>query len=168
MKRTDDEVRKLGEKIKDIHIAMLTTVEADGSLHSRPMATQKVEFDGDLWFFTKLRSQKVDELQQNRHANVSYVDPSSNLYISVSGVAEVVRDRAKVDELWNSLYKSWFPLGKDDPDLALLRIDVQRAEYWDSPSSVAVHLFGIVKSTLSGEEYQGGEHKKIDLDQRLA
>src|SRR5207253_1026725 len=129
------DVQKLAKLIKGIKFAMLTTADTDGTLHSRPMATQETDFDGALWFFTYADSGKVHELQQDRAVNVSYADPSSNRYVSVSGTAQVVHDRAKAKELWSPAHKAWFPDGLEDPNLALLRIQVTKAEYWDGPSS---------------------------------
>lgn len=159
----NEQLKKLGELIKDIEFAMLTTAEADGTLRSRPMATQQVEFDGDLWFFTRASAPKVDEIEREQHVNVSYAKPEKQRYVSVSGQGQLVRDRAKIEELWNPAYKAWFPQGLDDPDLALLRVQASQAEYWDSPASAVVHLLGLVKATVTGQPYDGGEHAKVDL-----
>jgi general stress protein 26 len=78
-----DSIRKLGELIHDIKFAMLTSTHTDGSLHSRPMATQQVEFDGNLWFFTGLNSEKVRELESNPEVNLSYSAPDAQRYVSV-------------------------------------------------------------------------------------
>src|SRR3954464_1882509 len=121
---TQQDVQKLAELIKDMKFAMLTTVEPDGSVRSRPMATQQAPFDGTLWFFTEVNSGKVSEIQGERHVNVSYANDDSQTYVSVSGKASVVQDRAKAERLWSPSYKAWFPMGLDDPTLALLKIDV--------------------------------------------
>ncbi|HEX2644231.1 MAG TPA: pyridoxamine 5'-phosphate oxidase family protein [Thermoanaerobaculia bacterium] len=163
MAKEKSDIEKLRELIKGIRIAMLTTVDEDGSLRSRPMGTQQAEFDGDLWFFTAHSSPKVNEVEREHQVNVSYSDPDSQRYVSVSGTARVVRDRAKAEELWNPFLKTWFPKGLDDPELALLKIEVQKAEYWDSPSSAMIHLVGIVKATLTGKRPDLGENEKLDL-----
>ena len=144
---------------------MLTTAEPDGKLRSRPMATQKAEFDGTLWFFTRASSPKVDEVEQWHNVNLSYASPDSNTYVSVTGTASLVRDAAKVKELWNPILKAWFPNGLEDPDLALLHVTVQKAEFWDSPSSTMVHIAGFVKAIATGQAYtpSAGEHEKISL-----
>ena len=113
---------------------MLITESEDGALHSCPMATQQTEFDGILWFFTGLTSGKVNELEWNPSVNLSYAEPAEMRYVSVSGDAEIVQDRAKMEELWSALYKAWFPKGLDDPDLCLLKVEVNNAEYWEAPS----------------------------------
>jgi len=145
---------KLTELVKDIKIAMLTTVEADGLLHSRPMGTQEIE-DGTLWFFVKDDSRKADEVLHDPRVNVSYIN--STTWVSVSGRATITRDRQKIDELWSDTIKMWVPLGKADPHLALMKIDIEEGEYWDASSGAMVRLFDYVKSRLSGEAYYEGE-----------
>ncbi len=161
----ENDIQKLGELIKDVKIAMLTTLDEDGGLRSRPMATQKTEFDGTLWFFTRASSPKVDEVEQEHQVNVSYAAPDSNTYVSVSGPAKLVRDPAKAKELWNPILKAWFPKGLEDPDLALLSVRVEKAEYWDSPSSTMVQIAGFVKAIATGHAYKPspGEHAKMEL-----
>jgi general stress protein 26 len=156
-------LRKLGEMIEGIDFAMLTTVETDGTLRSRPMSTQQVEFDGDLWFFTRASAPKVDEVERDERVNVSYAKPEDQRYVSVSGTARIVRDPKKIEELWSPALKAWFPKGVEDPDIALLKVSVEQAEYWDSPSSAMAHLFGFVKAVATGQTYQPGENEKINI-----
>ena len=159
-----DVVKKLGELIKATKVGMLTTVaDEEGTLRSRPMATQQVEFDGDLWFLTSVDSAKANDIGKDHRVNISYADASDNRYISVSGTARVLRDEKKIKSLWSPWYKVWFPKGVDDPSIALLRVQVDSAEYWDGPSSKIVQLAGFVKALATGEQYQGGEHEKISL-----
>ena len=160
---TTTALEQLREKIKGIRIAMLTTIDEDGALHSRPMATQETELDGDLWFFTGASSPKTGEIERDHRVNLSYADPDDQRYVSVSGTARLVRDRAKAKELWNPLLKAWFPKGLEDPELALLRVQVEKAEYWDSPSSKMVQLAGFLKAMATGKRYDPGENEKIEL-----
>jgi len=135
---------------------MLTTQDEHGVLHSRPMATQQKQLDGDLWFFTRDSSAKSGETRVHPNVNLSYANPDDNRYVSVSGTAVILHDPAKAKELWNPIYKAWFPKGLDDPDLALLRVQVERGEYWDSPSSTMVQIAGLVKAMVSGKSYEPG------------
>ena len=160
---TPAEIAKLHELIKDIQFAMFTTAMKNGTLRSRPMATQSDEFDGVLWFFTSANEAKVREIQSDDHVNVSYADPDKNNYVSVSGRATLVRDKVIAKELWNPLYKAWFPKGLDDPQLALIRVAVERAEYWDSPNSKLVQLAGFIKAVVTGKQAKGGENEKVTL-----
>ncbi|HUE42188.1 MAG TPA: pyridoxamine 5'-phosphate oxidase family protein [Candidatus Sulfotelmatobacter sp.] len=158
-------VAKVGELIKDINIAMLTTEAEDGLLHSRPMATQKTEFDGTLWFFTGLNTGKISEIDWNPEVNLSYAEASDNRYVSVSGTAEIVDDRAKMEELWSDIYKAWFPQGLDDPDLCLMKVEVTFAEYWDVPSGKMVQVFGFLKALATDErlKMEGGSHGVVEI-----
>lgn len=117
----------------------------------------------NIWFFTKDDTPKVDELQNNTQVNLSYADPDDSLYVSVSGRASVIKDKAKAAELWNPALKAWFPQGLEDPHLVLIKVEADMAEYWDSPSNRMVQLFGMVKAAITGEEYRQGENKKINL-----
>lgn len=142
MLTTEQEVniRKLATMIRGIKVAMLTTLGPDGTLRSRPMASQEADFDGTLWFFAKASSEKMSEIRQNPQVNASYVSTEDHHYVSLTGHASVVQDREKMQELWSPVYRAWFPQGLDDPELALLRVDVEQAEYWDMLSSSMVNL----------------------------
>jgi len=158
----DESIKKLGELIKDIRIAMFTTVHEDGVLHSRPMATQQVEFDGDLWFLTRLDSSKVDDVERHEHVNLSYA--SDNRYVSVIGSAAISNDRAKIKELWSPAYKVWFPEGLDDPQLRLIKVDVAGAEYWDTPGGLVAVAIGFVKSIVTGKTAKIGDNETVNLE----
>jgi general stress protein 26 len=159
----NDNLQKLIDKIKDVDTAMMTTADDDGSLRSRPMRNMQIKEDGVIWFFTGYESAKSHELKNDSHVNLSYADPSNNLYVSVSGRASLSRDKAKIDELWNPAMKAWFPEGKEDPNVGLIKVTIDKAEYWDSPNSAVVHLYGVVKAAITGERAHPGENKKINL-----
>jgi general stress protein 26 len=160
-----DPIAHLGELIHGIQVTMMTTVEEDGSLRSRPMWTHDRDFDGELWFFTREHSPKVDEVERDHHVSLSYSDPTRDRYVSVSGLARLVRDKEKARELWNPTLKAWFPQGLDDPELALLCVKVNKAEYWDTPNSRMVQLVGFVKGALTGEPYRPSGNEKVNLDE---
>jgi general stress protein 26 len=160
----EEKLGKLREIVKAVDICMLTTVDERGDLHSRPMSNNReIEFDGDLWFFTYGSSHKADEVGRVPKVNAGFADVGAQQYASLSGRAEVVRDRAKIEELWLPQLKAWFPEGVETPDIALLKVTVERAEYWDGSQSVVAHAFSLVSSLVSGEPAQLGENEKIDL-----
>ena len=162
-KTREEAIEKLNGLIEDIDFAMLSTVDTDGVLRSRPMSTQKAEFDGELWFFTSDRTHKTEEIERDSRVNVSYAEPKDNVYVSVSGAASISKDRAKMEELWNPILKAWFPDGLETPGICLLKVDVEQAEYWDSPSSTLVQVAGFVKALVTGNRASGGENEKINL-----
>lgn len=160
----NQQLKKLRELIKDIEVGMLTTIDEDGTLHSRPMSTNKeIEFNGDLWFFIYASSHKVSEVDQHQQVNVSFSNPSKQEYVSMSGQAQLVRDRQKMEQLWKPELKAWFPKGLDEPDIALLKVNVEKAEYWDTPSSLVAHTIGLVKSMTTGSTGNVGENEKVTL-----
>lgn len=156
----DDAKKKLWSMIKEVRFAMLTTEDA-GHLRARPMVAVQKEFDGTLWFFTRASSHKVDEVQSDERVGVTYADPGQQNYVSMSGTAKLVRDSGAIGAHWVESLRTWFPKGKDDPDVALLKVDVDAAEYWDAPNSTMVHAYGYVKAVMTGTSPHPGENEKI-------
>lgn len=148
--------------LEGIDFAMLVTV-AGGKFRSRPMSTQEMDENGDLWFFTSDETHKVDEIEADNRVLVAYSQPDENTYVSVFGRAAISRDRAKIEELWNPVHKAWFPEGIDDPHLCLLKVTIEEAEYWDSPNSKLVEIAGFVKALVTGQEADGGDYGKIKI-----
>ena len=159
--RTDG-IAKIRELIEGIEFAMMTTVSEDGSLHGRPMATQKAEFDGTLWFFTGASTHKVAELDKDHRVGLAYTTKDHNSWISLSGTATLVRDRAKMEELWTKDVEIYFEDGLDDPDIALLKVEVDRGEYWEGPGAIA-YVVEVAKALVTGEPAQFGENEKIEV-----
>lgn len=154
---------KIAELVKGVRICMLTTENADGKFHSRPMATQEADFDGDVWFLTRDDSGKVSEIRHEAQVNLSYSDAKNGKFVSISGVAEVSKDRGKIKQLWNPMYKAWFPDGEDDPRITVLRVRGQEAEYWEASSSALVRGFKYVLAAVTRGEVEVGENKKVTL-----
>lgn len=138
--RRQSGMHKLNELINDIKFAMLTTIDNDGKISSRPMATPDLSFDGALWFFTAKSSGKVHSITNDQRVHVTYASSDNDKYVSISGRAEIIRDKKKMRRLWKPMYEAWFPKGIDDPDLILIKVSVDEAEYWDTPSGKSVHV----------------------------
>ena len=156
--------QKLRELIKEIDFCMLTTVDENNDLHSRPMSlNSEVDQQGNLWFFTSANSHKVFELTRTPKCNVSFAEPDDNCFVSITGKAELVTDRGKIKVLWKPELKAWFPDGPEQADLALLKIAIEKAEYWDSPSSTVAQVVSFVSALVKGESAGWGENKKLDL-----
>ena len=163
MTEATPEIReKLWSMMKDVKIAMLTTDDG-GKLRARPMAASQSGFDGTLWFFTKASSHKVAEVGADHQVGVSYSDSGQQNYVSLSGTATLVTDKASIEAHWAEVMRTWFPKGKDDPDIGLLKVVVDAAEYWDAPNSTMLHAYGYVKAVLTGEPPHPGENKKVSF-----
>lgn len=153
-------MKELIKIVKDADIAILTTVNAQGQLVSRPLAVQETEFDGDLWFFTEDPSPKADEIRANPQVNVSI--SSGKGYLSIAGTATLTKDRSKIDELWSASVKPWFD-GKDDPSVALIKVDARTAEYWALDKPALAKGFEIAKGMVTGERPDMGRNEVVDL-----
>ena len=166
-KNRSADFQKLREMIKEIDFCMLTTVDENDDLHSRPMSLNSdVDEAGNLWFFTSANSHKVFELNRTPKCNVSFAQPDDNRYVSITGTAQLVRDKKKIEELWKPELKVWFPKGTEDPDIALLRVGIEKAEYWDSPGGTVAQVISFVSALAKGESAGWGENKKLDLTQQ--
>ena len=135
-------IAKLNDLIRGTGTAVLTTVRSDGTLHSCPMASHTADEMGVLWFIAHDRSEKVEAVRTSQQVNVAYVDDAGQRYVSVSGFCELMRDHSLTRQLWQPGYKDWFPGGADDPELVLLKIGIQQAEYWDASQGRMVQLPG--------------------------
>jgi len=155
------DLEKLGELIDGIEVAMLTTHAADGSMVSRPLQTLEFDSSGELVFFTAADSRKIEEMRANPDVNLAYANPGKQIYISVRGNATIDRDRATIDALWSAMQKIFFPQGKDDPNLVVLRVRVRDAAYWESAGNFVARALDFAKGMLSKEPADLGKHGKL-------
>jgi general stress protein 26 len=162
-------VEKLYELIDEIEVAMFTTRRADGMLVSRPMATQKRSSGADLWFVTARDSEKLVEIGEDAHVNLAYYKDRTREWVSVSGRARIVDDRAKIRELWAPDWRAWFgdegganDGTPEDPRIVLIAVDVDAAMYLEVNKPQAVVLFEVVKGMLTGKAPDVGEVKRVD------
>jgi general stress protein 26 len=153
----------LAAKIKSMRFAMFTTNDLQGHLVSHPMTIQRTDPNGAMWFYTSTLSALWENIAHHPEANLSFVDHEDSLYVSVSGIAERVVDRAQIQAMWNTIVQAWFPAGPDDEHAVLVRVVPHAAEYWDSNDSKMVRMFQIAKAALTGTTPDAGEHGKIDL-----
>ena len=162
-RRSDPEAR---EKVMSIarkaRTAMMCTYTDSGMAHGRPMAAVEYEDDA-LWFFTQADSRKLDEIARDPRVTLTYSDQSANDWLSIQGRATVTRDKAKAKELWSEPLRTWFPNGPEDEDVALIRVEAESAEYWDSPSGVVVFAYGYLKAALTGKPPAPGEVAQVDM-----
>jgi general stress protein 26 len=155
-----DGTAKVAELLTDFRFAMLTTIDEQGKLVAHPLTVQEREFDGDLWFIIGRDASAVTHLDINPSAGVSL--SSNDSWVSLSGTASVVEDRAKLEELWNGAVEAWFPEGPSDPNVTLLKFTADSAEYWDSPGGKVASLVSFVKAKVTGETFDA-DNAKVDL-----
>ncbi|MCK6591245.1 MAG: pyridoxamine 5'-phosphate oxidase family protein [Polyangiaceae bacterium] len=156
---------KLMGLLKSFRNAMLVTLARDNTLRSRPMALLKVEDGGDCWFMTGLDTGKVDEIERNPKVNVSLQDDGK--FLSLSGHAAITRDRQKINELWSEHLKVYFPKGKDDPNLVLIRMTPTEGEYWDNEGLQGLKfLLEAAKAYVTGTtpNVDSGQHGSVTMN----
>ena len=161
-------LEELYSHIDDIEIAMMTTRRKDGHLRSRAMATQKRAAGADLWFVTLDETAKTDDLRHDPHINLTYYKDRTREWVSVSGIATLTRDRAKIGELYAPDWAAWFPKGDDlrhgtpdDPRMVLIGVTIHGAEYLEVTKPQPVVLYEVVKGWLTGSTPEVGELKHI-------
>jgi len=155
---------KVWQMIREIKFALMATYDTQGKIfHARPMMAQQHEFGGILWFMTGADSRKVAEIRNNPRSLLTYADPQKQNYISIAGSASVVHDQQKINELWTEFARPWFPKGKEDPNLTLIRFETEEAEFWDSPSGVVLNAYDYIKAVLTGESSQLGARGHVEF-----
>jgi len=128
----EEAVSKFRQLAEDVNICMFTTIDDNGQLFSRPMATVRVDDDGNAWFFTNEYSEKVHEISRDNTVYLIYSHPRHNIYATVKGSCSLILDRSKMQEMWRPSVKAWIPDGLDDPKLCLLKVTTEDAYYWNS------------------------------------
>ncbi len=144
---TEAEQQKLVELMNDMSVGMMTTYGDDGP-RSIPMARQEVEPSAELWFITARDTAHVDDIRTNPQVSITFSARDS--WVALVGRASGVDDQAKLQELWNTFAEAWLPGGPEDPNATLIKVDVERAEYWDSPGSKVASLLSFVKAKATG------------------
>lgn len=161
MSPTVEEIDKVSKLVESARTALVTSVNSEGQLVSRPLAMQQREFDGTLWFFTQDPSPKTEQVAANDQVNVALqVDDG---WVSVAGTASVSRNQVMIDELWNRHAEAWFEGGKDDPSVALLRVKADTAEYWTIESGKLVSAIKYAKAIVTGDRPDIGDNATIEL-----
>ena len=161
MAESNENIQKVRDIIKGTRIAMLTHVDEDGRLVSKPMATQEVDFDGTVRFIAERASDQGMDIQKNPNVNVA--DSGNGAWVSLSGTARIVNDTDKLRELWSSFTGSWLEGGPENPNNVLIEIDADTAEYWDTPGgSKVTQVANLIKAKVTGNTVDG-ENEVVDL-----
>lgn len=159
-----DAQKKLMDLIEGMTIGMLATRGPDGKFRSRPMALADSEFDGHLYFLTGEESGKVHDVERDKETVITFANPSKSSYVALRGEASISTDRAVIKKHWSEKSRGWFPKGSDDPNLAVITVKIDEAEYWDTPSGTMVVAYGYAKAMLTGESLKNaGDHAKVKL-----
>lgn len=156
-------LEKLKELIDSAKMCHFVTDLTNRPLAARPMATQQVDEDGTIWFFSGKSSDKNKDIENSSEVQLFYSQTGNSEYLSVYGHAEVLVDRNKIDELWSPFAKTWFNEGKDDPELTLIKVVPEEAYYWDTKHNKFVSLAKILVGAVIGKQMDDGVEGKIKV-----
>ena len=159
----EDAVKKIKDFVDDIKFCMFCTSVTDMPFRTRPMSTLEVDEEGNLWFFSAKSSDKNDEIKNDDTVQLIYSKNSDVLFLTITGKATIVEDQAKKDELWNPIVKAFFPEGKDDPDLSLVKIKPEAAHYWDTINGKMITWFKMAASAVTGNQNNVGVEGKLKV-----
>jgi general stress protein 26 len=159
----EEAIKKFKELVRDVNICMFTTIDDQGRLFSRPLTTAKIDEDGNAWFFTNEYSETLQDVSKDNAVYLIYAHPGKNVYVNVSGTCSVVLDKQKINELWNPILKAWFPGGKEDPKLCLLKVVTEEASYWNSNAGNMTVYFRMLKAIANREKYKEGDVGRLKL-----
>ncbi|HEU0112439.1 MAG TPA: pyridoxamine 5'-phosphate oxidase family protein [Flavisolibacter sp.] len=160
--QNDEALKKFKKLVNDINVCMFITNNQEND-HTRPMATIEVEDNGTLWFFTDIRSIKVEEVSAENTVHLVYAHPGKDSYVDVWGKASVVTDKQTIVDKWSPVVKAWFPDGIDDPNLGLLKVEPRNIYYWDAEAGKMVQFLKIAASVVTGKTLAEGAQGKIQL-----
>ena len=155
----------LWDLIKDTRFCMLSHRHADGTLHSHPLTMQNKALDeGNIvWFFVNRKTEVGQRLRQDGNVNLSFANLKDDTWVSITGTATVLEDLGKKKELFDApIDKAWFQ-GPEDPDLELVQVRIDEAEYWNVKENKLLQLFKMAKAAATGVPPKLGEHKELQL-----
>jgi general stress protein 26 len=155
-------IDRVWDIIEKVSVCMLTTQFA-GGLRARPLEARPDRDAGAIFFVTDIHSAKEHEIETNPNVGLTFIDPSSKAYLSITGRACVMRDAEKTKRAWRKTDEVWWRGGPNDPEVCLLRIEPLTAELWEGPASAAVTVFEFTKARLTGEEPKLGENRKVTV-----
>lgn len=156
---TTEDRRKIWKQIEGTRFAFFTTVsEADG-LRARPLTTQRVDGETTVWFFIARDGDLARDVEANSRALLTYSNEGDSFYASLSGAARVLVDPIQAKAMWSKLNEAWFPGGPEDPNLALLRVDVDHGETWEPTTNKLMQFLSIAAAAVTHTKPNEGVHK---------
>ncbi|MCR9017473.1 pyridoxamine 5'-phosphate oxidase family protein [Aquiflexum gelatinilyticum] len=161
----EEAILKLKELAESIDICMFcTNLKIDDGASCRPMSTQKVCEEGNIWFFSNSDSDKNKEIKQDENVQLFYSHPGKDSFLIVNGVAELIYDKEKIEELWSPVLNAWFPDGKEDPNISVVKVIPSTAYYWDTEGNKMVNFFKMLASATTGKNLVDGNEGTLILN----
>ena len=159
--KTQEQIRAM---VRDAKFCMFSTVDtASGKVKTRPMSVVKADELNQVWFFTADDTEKVSEMKNTWEVALGFSNEADHQWVAVNGPARLVKDKEKIKDLWNPMFKAWFPQGLDTPNLALICVEMQTAEYWESHGGSIANAFEMIKAAITGDPAHNSEHAIVNM-----
>lgn len=160
----NEAIYKLKELVVEINICLFcTNLKIDDGATCRPMGAQNVCDQGNIWFFSEVKSDKNEEIKKNKHVQLFFSHPGKSSYLVVNGEAEIIVDRQKTEELWTPIVKIWFPEGKDDPNISIIKVTPTTAYYWDTDGNRMINFLKMAASVATGTNLVSGMQGELKV-----
>lgn len=156
-------IDKFKELVEHESVCLFTTRLTQVPLTTRPMSVQKVCDQGNFWFLSPGDSDKNQEIAEDSRVQLFISNTSNYEFLSVYGTATITRDRKKIDEFWKDIDKAWFPGGKDDPNITVIKVTPQEGFYWDTKDGKLVSWIKILSSAVTGKTMEEGVEGTISV-----
>jgi len=159
---TDDlrDLDRAWDLMKKIGFTMLVTRDG-GKLRARPMSAYLARDENAIYFLTDARHHKDEEIARDPQVNLSFADAGSQKYVSLTGTAVVSNDRGKIRELFSTPAKAWWD-SAEDPNIRLLKVTPDDAEFWDSPGTVVSYV-KMAAAAVTGSRPDLGDNRKVAM-----
>jgi len=156
------------EKIKSLQkkassCFFCTTIRTGQPFSTRPMAVQKIDDDGTLWFLSSVDSNKNEDLANDPIVQLLFQGSDYSDFFYIYGMATVSQDREKIKELWNPALKVWFTEGEDDPRITVIRVDPTDGYYWDTKHNKAVAFLKRAVGAITGKTLDDSIEGKLKV-----
>jgi len=159
-----DAIDKLKSLVEDILVCLFcTNLKTDDGATSRPMSALKVCDQGNVWFFSEKNSDKNQAIEADNKVQLFFSHPGKSRYLIVNGEAEIMFDKAKIEELWTPVAKIWFEQGKDDPDISVIKVTPNTAYYWDTDGNRMINLLKMAASVATGSNLISGKEGTLEV-----
>lgn len=155
--------KKIKELAEAARVGLMMTNLKEAPISTRPMATQKVDEQGYIYFLSMRDSDAVKHIEAGSEVQMTWSNMGKSEYLMVHGNADVYRDQKEIDEMWSDFIKTWFPEGKDDPNLCIIRLKPESGYYWDTQHGKAAQLLGMIIGAVTGKETDDSLEGKVSL-----
>lgn len=130
---------------------------------TRPMSVQKVDDDGNLWFLSADDSHKDMELQTDPFVQLLFQGSPHSGFLNLYGIASAIKDKQKIEEMWEPIMKTWFTEGKDDPRISVIKVEPSEAYYWDNKHGNAVAFLKMAVGAMIGKTLDDSIEGKLEV-----